>query len=130
MSSLGSSFSCDATARTPEIMLDAKKGTLLIAGESYPEDVTSFYDTLSEALKSYFQAPQQSLSVAIKLTYFNSSSARALMELLDLLDMMAADAHSISVEWFCDPDDDITREFAQDISADISHITVTISDLL
>ena len=33
------------------------------------------------------------------------------------------------VDWFCDTDDDITREFAQDISSDVTHITVEIRDL-
>ncbi len=123
------SFSRDATARTPEIQLDSDAGTLVIKGESYPEDVSSFFASLSDAINAYFAASQQALNVAIKLTYFNSSSARALMELLDLLDDAAKDGRAVSVDWFCDADDDITREFAQDISSDVAHITVTIADL-
>jgi len=33
------------------------------------------------------------------------------------------------VQWYCDAEDDITREFAQDISSDVTNITVTICDL-
>lgn len=124
-----SSFSREATARTPAIELDAEKGSLTITGESYPEDVPAFYATLTQAIKSFFATHDNALFVAIKLTYFNSSSARALMELLDLLDEAASTGRAIEVEWYCDPDDDITREFAQDISSDISHISVLISDL-
>lgn len=129
-----SSFICEATARTPHIHLDSPHATLLMAGESYPEDVPSFYAALTNAITAFFdQNPYQEgdapFAVSIKLTYFNSSSARALMEMLDLLDGAAGTGRAITVEWYCDPDDDITREFAQDISSDVSHINVTITDL-
>ena len=123
------SFFCDATARTPEITLDAIAGTLVLTGESYPEDVPSFYATLTQAIEAYFAASDGALSVSLKLTYFNSSSARALMELLDILDNAASTGRAIMVAWYCDPDDDITREFAQDISSEVTHISVQILEL-
>jgi hypothetical protein len=51
------------------------------------------------------------------------------MELLDILDAAAASGASISIKWFCDGDDDITREFAEDISADIEHVSINIFEL-
>ena len=51
------------------------------------------------------------------------------MELLDLLDGEAGSGRQIDVKWHCDPDDDITREFAQDISSDATHIAVELCDL-
>ena len=122
-------FTLDATARTPAIILDDKTASLTISGESYPEDVPLFYEALTEQITSYFSAHDEAFTVNIKLTYFNSSSARALMELLDLLDAESAKGRSITVNWYCDPDDDITREFAEDISADVSHVQLTIMDL-
>ena len=123
------SFEREATARTPEVILDDATGTLVLSGESYPEDVPAFYADITTAIEAYFAAKDDAFHVTIKLTYFNSSSARALMELLDLLDNAAGLGRSISVDWFCDTDDDITREFAQDISSDVAHITVEIRDL-
>jgi hypothetical protein len=119
----------DATSRTPAITLDQKGQMLVIAGESYPEDVSGFYAALTAALEGYFAGGAESLTVHIKLTYFNSSSARALMELLDILDDAAERDASVTVQWFCDPDDDITREFAEDIAAEVTHASVTILDL-
>ena len=124
-----SSFSQKATARTPEILLDADAGTLVLSGESYPEDVTAFYSTLSDAITAFFDSSERAFDVSIKLTYFNSSSARSLMELLDLLDTAAGQGRQVSVQWYCDAEDDITREFAQDISSDVTNVTVTICDL-
>ena len=119
----------DATSRTPAIALDANAGTLMVTGESYPEDVTGFFATLTAALSAFFDGGGESLKTEIRLTYFNSSSARALMELLELLDEAASRGAKIGVDWYCDPDDDITREFAEDIAADVSNASVSILDL-
>jgi hypothetical protein len=51
------------------------------------------------------------------------------MELLDQLDEAAEKGVKIIVNWYCDPDDDITREFAEDIAADIRATSVNILDL-
>lgn len=48
------------------------------------------------------------------------------MELLDQLDEAAARNTDISINWYCDPDDDITREFAEDIAMDIQTAKVNI----
>ena len=122
------SFSLQATARTPAITLDETTAILTIAGESYPEDVPAFFEQVHKAIADYFADHKDDFHVHIKLTYFNSSSARALMELLDMLDEEAAKARAITVMWFCDPDDDITREFAEDISADVENLSLTILD--
>jgi hypothetical protein len=124
-----SDFSLQATSRTPAIHLNTADMTLVISGESYPEDVRQFYTTINEQLAVYFTTKPEPLYVAIKLTYFNSGSARALMELLDQLDEAAEKGVKIIVNWYCDPDDDITREFAEDIAADIRATSVNILDL-
>lgn len=118
-----------ATARTPEVLLDDAEAKLVLIGESYPEDVPAFYAQIHEALTGYFETSQAAFTVDIKLTYFNSSSARALMELLDMLDSQTSAQRAISVYWYCDPDDDITREFALDISSDVTNISVELCDL-
>ena len=118
-----------ATSRTPKITFKTKAGTLLIEGESYPEDVTGFYDPVFAAVNDYLKSPDAKLDVDIKLIYFNSSSARALMELLDMMDDAGAKGAKVSIRWYCDGDDDITREFAEDISANIEHISIDIFEL-
>jgi len=119
----------DATSRTPAVTLDPKAGRLVIAGESYPEHITAFYTQVTGALAAYFGGGADRLTAEIRLTYFNSSSARALMELLEQLDDAAGAGCSVTIDWYCDPDDDITREFAEDIAADVTSATVSIRDL-
>ena len=121
-------FHQEASSRTPEVVLDSDKGIFLLKGESYPEDITGFFGPVRVALNEVLEQVQHSLNVDIKLVYFNSSSARVLMEIMDQMDEKAQAGTEINVKWFCDPDDDITREFAEDISEDISGINFSIID--
>lgn len=119
----------DATSRTPAVTLDPAEGRLVLAGESYPENVTSFYASVTTAIAAFLDGGPARLMAEIRLTYFNSSSARALMELLEQLDEAAGNGAEITIDWYCDPDDDITREFAEDIASDVSNAKVSILDL-
>lgn len=113
------SFIKEATTRTPRVELNVEAGRLIIEGESYPEDITVFYDPLVAALKQYFKDKNRALQCVINLSYFNSSSARQLMDILDIMDKNAKDGSQVEVVWCCDEDDDITHEFAEDISKEM-----------
>lgn len=125
-----STYNQEATSRTPTVTLDGANGLFSLSGESYPEDITSFYGPIRVALNEVLENLNQPLQVEIKLVYFNSSSARVLMELMDQMDEHAAAGAVINVNWYCNPDDDITREFAEDISEELNAVTFTIIDEL
>lgn len=111
-----------ATLRTPEVNLNPDKGEFSLIGESYPEDIMGFYAPIQKALKTALKSLKGELNVYLKLVYFNSSSARVLMELVDQMDEHAQAGAKISVFWYCDPDDDIIREFAEDISENLAAV--------
>ena len=118
-----------STSRTPSVILKKSARSLIIEGESYPEDVNSFNAPIFAAIDNYFAANNQRLNVDIKLIYFNSSSARALTELLDKMEDHATNGAVITIKWFCDSDDDITREFAKDVACDMEHLSLKIHDM-
>ena len=41
----------------------------------------------------------------------------------------ATNGASIMIKLFCDRDDDITREFAEDVAMDMEHLQVEIADM-
>jgi hypothetical protein len=124
---MSQSFYIAATSRTPEVGLDENKHCATIAGECYPEDAEKFFNSVNLALESYFSKGFDSLNLEIKLVYFNSSSARALMELMDDLEARSAQGVSVRVEWFHDEDDDITKEFVEDIVEDYKHMELILT---
>ena len=116
----------DKTSRTPKVVIDPSEGLFMLEGESYPEDIAGFFSPVRSALEQSFSEMKNGIKVVINLIYFNSSSARVLMEILDQLEEQASDAFPVSVDWHCDPEDDITREFAEDISEDLDAVTFNI----
>ncbi len=122
---MSNEFILVATSRTPEVKLNFDTGTLLLSGECYPEDASQFFNALNIELEKHFINAKK-LSANIQLIYFNSSSARALMELMDGLEEKAKAGSDISVIWSCDEDDDVTQEFVQDLLSDYTAIKLKI----
>ncbi len=117
---------CDATSRTPAVRLDPEAGIFTIIGESYPEDVTGFYGPIKVALDEAASKITKQFNIEIRLMYFNSSSARMLMEMMKHIDQNHPQKCKIKAKWYCHPDDDITREFAEDVGEGLRHIEMTV----
>jgi SiaC family regulatory phosphoprotein len=111
-----------AGVRSPEIDFNLTENTFLIKGESYPEDVNDFYGPIMENLKDHFDALDGGKAMFVfELIYFNSSTAKILMNLFDLLDEAAEAGCDISIEWRHEEDDDNMEEFGEEFGEDIEH---------
>lgn len=123
---MGQTFFLAATSRTPEVTFDVNTKSGVIEGECYPEDADKFFATLNKALEDYFSAGCNELQLKVNLVYFNSSSARALMELMDSLETLAA-SKQITVNWLYEEGDDITEEFIEDVTSGYQNLKVSSS---
>jgi hypothetical protein len=74
-----------ATDRSPAVRFDPVAGRFSMAGESYPEDAAAFYGPILYALRSFLAEDGPSVTVDISLIYFNSSSAKALMNIFQMM---------------------------------------------
>lgn len=111
-----------ATERSPEVAFDAAAGTLRIKGESYPEDASQVFGPIFNVLQDYLgQADGKGLKVDFELIYFNSSSAKALMNMFQMLENAAA--VNTVVNWQFMADDETMKEFGEDFSEDLEHVT-------
>jgi hypothetical protein len=54
-----------------------------------------------------------------ELIYFNSSSAKAIMLLLEKLDELAARNVSVTINWYYDEEDDTMRELGAEFGEDL-----------
>jgi hypothetical protein len=111
-----------ATARTPAIDFDFGQNRLKLSGESYPEDVTEFYNPVFAALDAYLAAlGQGSCRFDFELIYLNSSSAKAVMMLMDKLDVAAAKGAAVDVYWFYDEEDNTMQEVGEEFGEDLEN---------
>jgi hypothetical protein len=113
-----------ATERSPAVDFDFAAGRLSLKGESYPEDASAVFGPIFAALEGFLAtAKGRDVTFDFDLTYFNSSSAKALMNMFQMLDQAAAAGCRLAVNWFYASDDDTMKEFGEDFSEDLDHVS-------
>lgn len=112
----------EKTRSTPYIHFDTDTGYLQIKGESYPENVAKFYTPILEWLREYLEQGSGDMTVEFKITYFNSSSSKVLLTILDLLEQGIVNGRKILVKWVCDKDNDVAIECGEEFKEDLSQL--------
>ncbi len=123
------------TENSPMVILDPFSLNFVIEGESRPENVGKFYEPIIQWLKQFhsvlfWQKSKYEASAKIvfdfKMNYFNSTSAKYLLDILRLIDMCHADGCSVVINWHYDQRDEDMKEsgeeFAELIDADFQFV--------
>ncbi|MBF0626848.1 MAG: DUF1987 domain-containing protein [Magnetococcales bacterium] len=112
----------EPTKRSPAIDFDFDSGNFSIAGESYPEDVNKFFGPLISQLKEYLSAAQgATIQFRFDLIYFNSTTAKIVMGLFEILDEAAAAGNTVNILWSFAADDSNMEELGEEFSEDLEH---------
>jgi hypothetical protein len=98
----------------PEVNFDVTTGVCELIGESYMEEAYKFYTPLLNWLKDYTQELKKSVTLNIKLTYFNTNSSRLLLDMLDILKKAINNNVKIDVNWYYELDDPDIKEEVED----------------
>lgn len=107
------------TYYTPQVHFDAATGHCSVAGESYLEDSFEFYDKLTAWVVNYFKLGGQILNLHFKLSYFNTSSSRAIADLIRVVKMFQDEGKNAQVYWYYpEPDYDDIRMEGEDFAAE------------
>mgnify|MGYP001767196101 CR=1 FL=1 len=114
------------TQITPEINFDPDTNTYIIEGVSAPEDVRALYYPVIEWLNIFIEDilegeynkfnQQNPFRLKIDLSYFNSSSAKFLYDILLELIKLKTNEIPFVVEWLYDEEDIDMKEAGTDIS--------------
>ena len=97
--------SLESTKKTPNVLLDPS-GRIRIGGRSIPEDASKFYDNILNWVLDYCHSPSDSTVVDIELEYFNSGSAKFVMQILRELSELLAEGKQLKVNWYYEEGDD------------------------
>lgn len=110
------------TDRSPLVEFDFSKGCFRLEGESYPEDSASFFAPLLKDMRTFLESDDgRPVSFDLAMTYFNSSSAKALMNMFQMLEDAAGLGRAVVVTWHYHPDDDTMEEFGEDFGLDFKN---------
>jgi hypothetical protein len=85
---------------TPKIVLDKTNDKFEIAGNSLPEDVLGFYSPIFNWFEEYIKQPNTKTELHIKLMYFNSSSSKAILDILNILEDVVLKGFAVDVFWY------------------------------
>lgn len=116
----------EKTKSTPYINLDADTALLQIKGESYPENVTKFYTPVLNWIKEYFKEIDQSTTMELEITYFNSSTSKIFMMIFDFLDQKFQNGKDIIVKWRCDIENETAIECGEEFQEDVENLPFVI----
>ena len=100
----------------PDILFSTEENFLQLSGKSISSDPELVFRPLMDTINLHF-ASNTTLVCEIKLEYFNSRSAKALIQLIQLLTTYHNKGFSIKVSWYYENDDDDCREFGEDLQS-------------
>jgi hypothetical protein len=110
----------EKTTETPSVRMNVQGGVIEIEGNSYPENAFEFYQQIFDWIDSYFATGTDRLRAVFRLNYFNTSSAKCMLNFMTLLQRYHADDKIITVEWYYEEDDDDMLEIGKAFSVDFT----------
>lgn len=106
------------TNSTPAIQADWDGGVLKLRGDSYPENSFALFQPVVEWVETYLRDTQRPLHLELELLYLNTSSVRALMDILDQLEDAHQAQRSVSVTWLYDAANERVADLAEEFKED------------
>ena len=113
----------EETDNSPGVVFDYAANTFLLRGMSFMEDSTGFYGPLMAQFRPYMEGLSgATVQFDFALHYFNSSSARLVLSLFDLLDAVAERDNTVTGRWHHDGDEDMIEQ-GEEFGEDLVHAT-------
>jgi len=88
---------------SPEVKFNAQTGLCEMNGESFLENTLQFYKNLLDWLSTYTFEVGGPIDFHFRITYFNTSSARSILDLLALLKEYQDTGKSVVFNWYYEP---------------------------
>lgn len=108
----------EATECTPSVRFDPASSTLMMEGESYPENVSAFYEPIFAWVKQ--TAPSlESLRVVLFFSYLNTSSTKSMLDFFQMLeDLHLSGSPKLEVVWRHRNQLEVMREAGEELAED------------
>jgi len=104
----------EPTTETPKVVLDKEKSIFEFAGNSLPEDVTSFYNPIMEWIDDYMANPNQKRELDLSFDYYNTSSSKMILKILEKFREIHRKGYTVVVNWHYMEDDEDMVEAGED----------------
>lgn len=119
-------YKVSGNAQRPTIVIDLENGLFELSGSSIPENPFEVFEPVLDHLKLYLENPHSNTSLNLKLDYFNTSTSKILLDIIDnLADLQQNQQSDVAVRWFYREGDDDMMEIGEDF-ANLSRIPIEV----
>ncbi len=89
----------------PSVNFNYRNGICELSGESFLEETAKFYSPLLEWIREYTTKVQKPIVFIFKLTYFNTSTSKCILDFLHILKKYEDNGGDVVVNWHYYEDD-------------------------
>lgn len=113
----------NAKEYTPKIVLNPNIGLIEMEGQSFPENSTAFYQPIIEWFKEYAISPNKETTINIRFSYYNTSSAKKLNELILIIVKIKKTnpTYHLHINWFYEKGDEDMHISGKDFSKMVNY---------
>ena len=105
---------------TLKVVLDKEKKEFVFEGRSLPENTVKFFEPVMTWIREYQQDPLDEIEVHMNFIYFNTSSAKLLLEVLRELETVHKSGNSVKIIWHYMEEDYDIQEAGEEYSTMVS----------
>lgn len=106
----------DSTQKTPDVKFNAESGEFSIVGMSCAEYALDFYKPVFNWIDIYLKSPKPKTILNIQFKYFNTSSAKCILQLLERFIALKQTELEIEINWYYDKNDEQMLEDGENYS--------------
>ncbi len=109
----------EPTNETPKVILDKENSVFEFSGNSLPEDVSTFFHPILNWFDEYAKTPNKSTKISFNFEYYNTSSSKMILKLLEKFRDIHRRGNDVEVHWHYLEDDEDMIEAGEDYSENI-----------
>lgn len=106
----------EPTDETPKVILDPENKVFLISGKSFPENVEVFFNPILHWLDEYITSPAKETPVEFRFDYFNTASAKIILDILIRLEKIIPTGNAVLIKWYSKKADLEMKEAGEEFS--------------
>ena len=106
----------ESTLNSPRVVLDPEADIFEFSGESRPENVRNFYIPILQWLEQFGAEVSGGCTFSFNFEYFNSTSAKYVLDIFKVLQSIREEGHEIQVKWHYEEDDEDMYEVGMEMS--------------
>ncbi|MEN8123286.1 MAG: DUF1987 domain-containing protein [Bacteroidota bacterium] len=102
------------------VILDKENKKFVFEGRSLPENTVKFFDPVMKWIEEYKNKPVDHTHIDMNFIYFNTSSAKIILEVLQEFNSIHKDGNDVKVTWHYMEDDYDIKEAGEEYESMVS----------